>query len=114
MIDTPRQTKLPVRPEMAYQTSIQVANASASSVIFHLEPWGQQISMSPGDTFTVSAESEEEGSFEVEYGEEEIIVWAWSSAIAKVFCNGKRLDAWPERNARLFLRCPQGKACRHS
>jgi hypothetical protein len=47
--------------------------------------------MAPGSTFNIVAESEQEGSFEVECGEDEIIVWAWPSAIVKVFCDGKEL-----------------------
>ena len=77
--------------EMAHTSSINISNASDREIIFHLEPWGEQIKMVLGSTFNIVAESEQQGSFEVEYGEGEIIVWAWPSAIVKVFCDGKEV-----------------------
>ena len=77
--------------EMAHISSINISNASDREIIFHLEPWGEQIQMASGSTFKIVAESEQEGSFEVEYGEDEIIVWAWPSAVVKVFCDGKEI-----------------------
>lgn len=77
--------------EMAHISSINISNASGKEVIFHLEPWGEQIKMPAGFTFNIIAESEQDGSFEVEYGEGEIIVWAWPGAIVKVFCDGKEI-----------------------
>ena len=76
---------------MTHTTSIYISNASDKEVIFHLEPWGEQIKMPIGSKFNIVAESEQEGSFEVEYGEGEIIVWAWPSAIVQVFCDGKEI-----------------------
>ncbi|MDX6614144.1 MAG: hypothetical protein QOD75_3330 [Blastocatellia bacterium] len=75
--------------EMTYISSINISNASDKEIIFSLEPWGEQIKMPVGSKFNVVAKSEQEGSFEVEYGEREIIVWAWPSSIVKVFCDGK-------------------------
>ena len=59
--------------------------------MFHLEPWGDQIEMAAGATFVVAAEAEEPGSFEVEHGEGKIIVWAWSSAVVKLFSDGEEI-----------------------
>jgi hypothetical protein len=95
---------------MAYRASINVTNASGEEVIFHLEPWGEQIRMPPGETFTVSAEAEMEGSFEVEDGKGEIIVWAWSSAIAKVFCDGKELGGLAGKARPAVPAMPVGKS----
>ena len=95
---------------MTYQASINVTNASGGEVIFHLEPWGEQIRMLPSQTFTVSAEAEEEGSFEVEYGEGEIIVWAWPSAIAKVFCDGKELGGLAGKERPAVPAMPVGRS----
>jgi hypothetical protein len=69
--------------------------------MFHLEPWGEQIEMPAGATFTVTAEAEQQGSFEVEHGADEITLWAWPSAIVKVFCGGDEIgvSAGAERPA---------------
>ncbi len=56
--------------------------------MFHLEPWGEQIEMPAGDTFAVSAEAEQQGSFEVEHSENEITLWAWPSAVARIYRGG--------------------------
>ena len=77
--------------EMARISSINISNTSDKEIVFHLEPWGEQIKMASGSIFNIVAESEQEGSFEVEYGESAIIVWAWPSAIVKVFCDGKEI-----------------------
>ena len=94
---------------MTYQASINVTNASGKEIIFHLEPWGEQIGMPPSQSFTVTAEAEEEGSFEVEYGKGKIIVWAWSSAVAKVFCEGKELGGLAGKDRPAVPAIPAGK-----
>jgi hypothetical protein len=70
---------------MKYQSSINITNARGGALTFNLEPWGEQIEMPAGATFTVTAEAEQQGFFEVEHGEDEIILWAWPSAVVKVF-----------------------------
>jgi hypothetical protein len=76
---------------MRYQSSINITNARGRRQTFYLEPWGEQIEMAAGDTFTVTAAAEQRGSFEVEHGEEGIILWAWPSAIVKVFRGGEEV-----------------------
>ena len=76
---------------MAFVSSISVINSSSKTLTFHLEPWGEQIEMSPAAKFVIAAGSESPGSFEIEYGAEEIIIWAWSGSIARVFCGGKEV-----------------------
>ena len=76
---------------MKFESSIHITNSSEGTLIFHLEPWGEQIEMSPGARFIIAAEAELQGSFEVEHGESEIILWAWPSAVVKVFCEGKEI-----------------------
>ena len=95
---------------MTYRAAINVTNASGNEVVFHLEPWGEQISMPPGETFTVTAEAEEEGSFEVEYGAGEIIVWAWSSAVARVFREGEELGGLAGKARPAVPQLPAGRS----
>src|SRR5215216_37201 len=76
---------------MKYQASINVTNASGRELIFQLEPWGEQIMMPSGAIFNVTAEAEQRGSFEVEHGENEITLWAWPSAIVKIFGGGEEV-----------------------
>jgi hypothetical protein len=47
--------------------------------------------MATGATYVVAAEAEQPGSFEVELGKGKIIVWAWSSAVVKLFSDGEEI-----------------------
>lgn len=76
---------------MKFESSILVTNSSGRQLAFHLEPWGEQIEMQSGATFSVLAEAEVEGTFEIEHLEDEIIVWAWPTAVVKVFCAGEEV-----------------------
>jgi hypothetical protein len=76
---------------MKVEASLSITNSSAKPVVFHLEPWGEQIQMAPGTTFTVEAEADQDGSLEVEHLEGEIIVWAWPTAVVKVFKGNKEI-----------------------
>ena len=67
---------------------MRVTNSFARAVMFHLEPWGEQIPMEPGVSFDVLVEAEQEGFVEVEYGDHGIIVWCWAGSTAKIFCEG--------------------------
>jgi hypothetical protein len=78
---------------MKYESSINLRNASGRPLMFNLEPWGEQSEMPAGATFTLTAEAEQEGSFEVEHGEGEVTLWAWPSAVVKVFCEGDEIAA---------------------
>ena len=57
-------------------------------MVLHLEPWGDQFEMLPADRLCLTARAEQSGSFEVEHLESEIIVWAWPSAVVRVFSDG--------------------------
>ena len=76
---------------MKYESSIHVTKSSGKSLLFHLEPWGDQIEMGSGATFVLCAEAAQPGSFEIERGEDEIIVWAWPTASVKIFSEGSEI-----------------------
>lgn len=65
--------------------------------------------MAAGATFNLVAESEKDGSFEVEYGEGEIIVWAWPSAVVKLFCGGKEIGVESGVARRAVPAIPEGQ-----
>ena len=61
--------------------------------ILILEPWGEEYEMSSGKTFEFLAKAEQQGNFEVEFDDDKIIVFLWSGATVKVFCDGEELGA---------------------
>ena len=70
---------------MSFESSIAVTNSTATEIVLHLEPWGDQFVMPAATTLSLRATAEQTGSFEIEHLENEIIVWAWPSASVKVF-----------------------------
>jgi hypothetical protein len=76
---------------MKFETSIHLTNSSEATLILQLEPWGEQIEMPAGTTFVLAAEAEQLGAFEIEYGEGGLTVWAWASAVVKVFCGAEEI-----------------------
>ncbi len=65
--------------------------------------------MASGATFVLLGEASRQGSFEVEYGEEEIIVWAWPTASVKIFSEGTEIGM-PEGVERPAVPdCPEGQ-----
>lgn len=70
---------------MKFESSINVTNSNSKEMVLHLEPWGEQFVMSPSSTLLITAKAEQLGSFEIEHLDSEIIVWAWPTAIVKVF-----------------------------
>jgi len=54
---------------------------------------GRSISDASGETFKFFAQSDEEGSFEVEFNEDMILVYGWSGSTVKVFCDREELRA---------------------
>ena len=94
---------------MKFESSILVTNVLGKPVLFHLEPWGEQFEMESGATFSVVAEADVDGKFEVEHLEGEIIVWAWPSAVVKVFCAGEEVDLSPGSQRPAAPPVPEGQ-----
>ncbi len=76
---------------MSFTSSITIANQYQKEVTLHLEPWGEQFAMPCEARFVITGESVEPGSFEIEFGNDEIFVWLWLGSVARVFSNGKEL-----------------------
>src|SRR5262245_8898705 len=93
---------------MSYRTSIQVSNSTDKEIIFHLEPWCEQIKMTQVSVFQVGAEAKDGGELEVEYGEDRIVVWGWPSSILTIFCNGKEIGAAIPSNRPRVPSVPKG------
>ena len=73
---------------MSFESSLAITNSSSTEVVLHLEPWGDEFLMPSASTLSITAKAQRAGSFEIEYLESAIIVWAWPSASVKVFDEG--------------------------
>src|SRR5437762_14146524 len=94
---------------MKYESSIRLTNSSGKLRLFHLEPWGDQIEMASGATFVLRAEASEQGSFEVEHGEDEIIVLAWPTASVRIFSEGTEIGLTPGLERPAVPDVPEGQ-----
>lgn len=57
-----------------------------------LEPWAEEFEILSGATFEFIGEGEKEGSFEIEFSEDAIIVFGWESSTVRIFCNGEEIN----------------------
>ena len=76
---------------MSYKSSISITNESNRPLTFHLEPWGEQTPMPVGSTLPVKAEAKEQGEMQIQYKENEILVWGWTGSVLTVMTNGKEV-----------------------
>ena|ERR1044071_10460945 len=74
---------------MIYKSIVSISNSSDKEITFHLEPWGEQRTMPPGGRFQVVLEANEPGEVEVEYEQDNILVWGWSGSVATVYPDGQ-------------------------
>ena len=80
---------------MAYQTSISIENLRDKEVMFHLEPYGEQIPMPAGCKFQIVAKAKEQGELEIQYEEDNILVWGWTGSVVYVYCDGQEMPPPP-------------------
>ncbi|HEY7546414.1 MAG TPA: hypothetical protein VID27_16110 [Blastocatellia bacterium] len=76
---------------MAYKSSISIANRTDRGLTFQVEPWGEQIPMPPGTAFQVVAEAKQQGEIEIEYKENDVLVWGWTGSVLTVFSNSREI-----------------------
>jgi hypothetical protein len=80
-----------MRWKMAYKSTISIINKTERPLTFHLEPWGRQLPMPAGSRFQVVAEAKQQGEIEIEYEENDILVWGWQGSILTIFSNGREI-----------------------
>ena len=74
---------------MAYKSFISICNRTNKQITLHVEPWGKQIPMPADSSFQVVAEAREPGELEIQYEENDILVWGWTGSILTIFANGR-------------------------
>ncbi len=71
----------------------QITNTRSITVLFHLEPWGDEYKMPPGATFDLMAKGPEGASLQIEVADDSITVWGWEGSVAHLFHEGEELGA---------------------
>jgi hypothetical protein len=79
-------TVMPGAPETKeYVTSLRIYNSRSMALTFSLEPWGEQSKLAPEETFEVVARGPEGDSLEVEFADDQIIVYGWPGSVVTLF-----------------------------
>ena len=63
--------------------------------------------MPTNSIFQIVAEANEPGEIEIEYGPNEIVVWAWTGSTLKVLSNGQEIGDVPGRERRIVPPVPK-------
>ena len=106
-------------PESSFQLAVR--NFASRDLKRYLEPWGDEFQMPPQAELVFVGDGPVTGSgFWVDYGEETIVVTAWTGSTVRVFSNGEEIggagprpDALPaSRTHRSALTRPARPLCR--
>ena len=85
---------MPYDPETKkYVTSLRVCNSHSIALTFSLEPWGEQYKLAPEETFEIVARGPEGDSLEVEFADDQIILYGWPGSVVRLFHKGTELGA---------------------
>src|SRR5260221_8971941 len=72
-----------------YTSYLRVQNSSRSSRKLWIEPWGDEISMPPGVTFSIVAKGPVGDCLEVAIGDSELVVYGWPQSTLAIFQAGE-------------------------
>lgn len=83
---------MPRDPETKeYVTALRVCNSRSIAVTFSLEPWGEQYTLAPEETFEIVARGPEGDALEVEFADDRIILYGWPGSVVTLFYKGTEL-----------------------
>ena len=69
-------------------TSISISNENKTDLMFVLEPWAEEYVLRPNDTLLLEMSSEIDGLTEICHNSSQIILYAPSRTLCKIFLNG--------------------------
>lgn len=78
---------------MEYKSSIVIKNSSQKSKKLFLEPWAEEFEIGSGKTFEFVAKADQEGNFEVEFGEDEYLFGLGKVRLSEFFVMTSRFLA---------------------
>jgi len=77
---------------MEYIVTARLLNSRTTEIPFHLEPWGETYTMSPGTAFDIVARGPQGGILEVEVADDYITVYGWPGSTINLFHEGIELE----------------------
>jgi hypothetical protein len=82
--------------ESLVSTQLRLTNTSSRPLEMWLEPWARMYVLDPQKSADVVFEAEALGVPEVLHEDDRIVVYAWPTAIARVFRDGVELNESPQ------------------
>jgi hypothetical protein len=76
----------------SHSERLRIQNAHAHEIELHLEPWGEQLSISRNMRYEIVATGPDGDCLEVQFEEKRITIWGWSGSILSVFHEGDLLS----------------------
>lgn len=73
---------------MILSQKIYIRNDSAAPAIVYIEPWAEEVTLSPDDLLGIDINYNKLGSPLISYGESSVTIYLWSSCTCKVNLNG--------------------------
>ena len=76
-----------------YETSISICNNNGCLSYIAIEPWGEQISLQPGDQLHVVGRGPKAAGFlKLEYERNALFLYAWPGSLLSIMLNGVVLN----------------------
>jgi len=76
-----------------YESSISICNNSGNLSYIAIEPWGEEVSLQPGDQLGLVARGPKDaGVLKLEYEGDALFVYAWPGSILSITLNGEVLN----------------------
>lgn len=67
---------------------LKIRNSSSENLVLSLEPWADELMLSPGTAYDLVIESHQSGYSELVFDVKRITVFAWEGAVASVSREG--------------------------
>jgi hypothetical protein len=80
-------------PECPQVTQLRIQNVHSYPLAIRVEPWGEELSLLPNETYAIVARGPEGDFLEVELGESRVIVYGWPGSVVSIFHEHKLLRA---------------------
>jgi hypothetical protein len=74
------------------------------TLTFSLEPWGEQYRLAPEETFEIVARGPEGDTLEVEFADDQIILYGWPGSVVTLLHKGTELGAGGSKHTPYRLR----------
>ena len=74
-----------------YVQNLRIQNSQSQPVTLYLEPWGEELLISPNATYEFAARGPEGDCLHVDFAPAQITIYGWSGSVISVYHNDKML-----------------------